>query len=1009
MKRFIYHLLFTALALTTSISASAKITGKLIDADDKSPLIEATIKLVKANRDSTFVNGATSNVDGTFSIPVSTAGKYVLKVTYLGYNNVSRAITVPQSGSLALGEIAMTPSTIMLKEATVVGVKTEITVKEDTVEYNADSYKTQVNAVVEDLLKRMPGVEVGTDGTITANGKTVTKFLVDGKEFFSDDPNVASKNLPANIIDKLQVIDRKSDLARLTGVDDGEDETVINLTVKKGMNQGWMGNFTAGYGSDDRYGARAMVNYFRNGNQFSLIGGANNTNNMGFTDGGAARFSRGGGNSGVNTSQNLGFNFNVGNEEKFRIGGNVMYSHTNRDYQTQRSTTSTFTDYTKITESKSISNNNRHNLNAYFRMRWQIDSCNTIEFRPNMQLNFNKSWDNSISQSSTGATASTVVPINSSAERDVDDGKSYRFGGELVYNHNFKEHKGRSLSMQVRYNLSNTRENNNVHTLNQYEDESTDDDDISQLIRNHTWSNNINGRITWTEPLGDVTRANFLQIAYRANYRFNNSDKNVYDRYASLADVPALNQQYYIHSLLNDAQINNILTRSFGFSTLDNEELLFDILDRDYNVRDQLDIFNANQSSQFRNEFFTQDIQLGYKKVNKLYNLDLGVKLMGAMQKSRDLINPERNITSDWLWSPAPYARLRFKFTKTRSLSLDYRANASQPSVSQMQPVPDVSNPMSIKVGNPNLKATFGHRFNFRFNDFNSETQRSWMINAGFNYTKNNVSSVSISDQNTGKTASTYTNLDGSWSANLMNMLSMPLPGKKFYFRSFMRFSYSRSESYNLGRSDVVTGDLSTAESILQYVNDDMLNKAGSLSLNVSPGISFRTSVVELEVRPTYGFQSSRNSLTTANNRNIHSYGGRFDGTLYLGNFVLNTNLRYTATSGYSSGYNTKQWIWNASLEYQFLKGKNATIGVKGYDILGQRKSITFSNTGQSEVQSWNNSIGRYFLATVSYRFQTFGKREGGNSRNYDGFGPGPGGPGMPPGGPGGMGGGRRF
>ena len=548
-----------------------------------------------------------------------------------------------------------------------------------------------------------------------------------------------------------------------------------------------------------------------------------------------------------------------------------------------------------------------------------------------------------------------------------------------------------------------------MHTLNQYEDESTDDDDISQLIRNHTWSNNINGRITWTEPLGDVTRANFLQIAYRANYRFNNSDKNVYDRYASLADVPALNQQYYIHSLLNDAQINNILTRSFGFSTLDNEELLFDILDRDYNVRDQLDIFNANQSSQFRNEFFTQDIQLGYKKVNKLYNLDLGVKLMGAMQKSRDLINPERNITSDWLWSPAPYARLRFKFTKTRSLSLDYRANASQPSVSQMQPVPDVSNPMSTKVGNPNLKATFGHRFNFRFNDFNSETQRSWMINAGFNYTKNNVSSVSISDQNTGKTASTYTNLDGSWSANLMNMLSMPLPGKKFYFRSFMRFSYSRSESYNLGRSDVVTGDLSTAESILQYVNDDMLNKAGSLSLNVSPGISFRTSVVELEVRPTYGFQSSRNSLTTANNRNIHSYGGRFDGTLYLGNFVLNTNLRYTATSGYSSGYNTKQWIWNASLEYQFLKGKNATIGVKGYDILGQRKSITFSNTGQSEVQSWNNSIGRYFLATVSYRFQTFGKREGGNSMNYDGFGPGPGGPGMPPGGPGGMGGGRRF
>ncbi|MGM9804580.1 MAG: outer membrane beta-barrel protein [Muribaculaceae bacterium] len=1018
MKLPLQHLLAALMTMAVTLNVNAKITGKIVDADDQSPLIEATLKLVKASRDSTFVNGATSDVEGNFSIPTVPAGRYVLKITYLGYSNINKSVTVPQSGKLALGTIAMKPSSVMLKEATVVGVKTEITVKEDTVEYNADSYKTQVNAVVEDLLKRLPGVEVGTDGSITANGKTVTKFLVDGKEFFADDPTVASKNLPANMIDKLQVIDRKSDLARLTGVDDGEDETVINLTVKKGMNQGWVGNVTAGYGSDDRYGARGMANYFRDGNQFSFVAGANNTNNMGFTDGGAARFSRGGGNSGINTSQNLGFNFNIGNEETFRIGGNVMYSHSSRDYQTQRSTIQSFTDYTNVTQSKSISKNDRDNVGMNLRLRWQIDSCNVIDFRPNMSLNFNKSWDNSISQLATGTTAADATAVNRSAEQDVDDGKSYEFGGELVYNHNFKSHKGRSFSAQVRYQLSNMRENNNTHTLNEYEDDAAEDEDISQLIRNHTWSNTVNGRITWTEPLGDITKANFLQFAYRANYRFNNSDKNVYDRYSTLSDVPeaqtALNSQYFMYSLLSDANVQRSLKETFGFSTLDNEELLFDILDRDYNVRDALDVFNHNQSSQFRNQFFTQYFQLGYKKVNSLYRLDAGVQLMGTMQKSKDLLNPERNITTSWLWSPAPYARIRFKFTKTRSLSIDYRANASQPSVTQLQPVPDVSNPMRISVGNPDLKATFSHRFNFRFNDFNSESQRSWMLNAGFNYTKNNVSSVSISDRTTGKSASTYTNLDGSWNANLMGMMSMPLPGKKFYFRSFMRLAYSRSEGYNVGKSDITTTDLTKAESILQYVSDDMLNKAGSFNFSFSPGMSFRTSIVELELRPTYGYQSSRNSLTTANNRDIHSYGGRFDGTLYIGNLVLNTDLRYTATSGYDSGYNTKQWIWNASIEYQFLRGKNATIGIKGYDMLGQRKNITFSNTGQSEVQSWTNSLGRYFMGTVSYRFQTFGKREKG-AVDYDGFGPGPqGGPGFgpgpgPQGGPGGFGGGNRF
>ncbi len=1014
MKRKLCKMLAVALALMFALTANAKITGKIVDASDKAAIEGATLRLLKANSDSTFVNGATTSATGDFEIPTVNSGKYLITVTYLGYERKVMPVTVPKGGKLNLGEVPMTQSSVLLKETTVVGVKTEIVVKEDTIEYNADSYKTQVNAVVEDLLKRLPGVEVGSDGKITANGKTVTKFLVDGKEFFADDPTVATKNLPANMINKLQVIDRKSDLARLTGVDDGEDETVINLSVKPGMNQGWMGNVVAGYGTDKRYGARGMASYFRDGNQLSILGGANNTNNMGFTDGGAARFSRGGGNNGINTSQNFGVNFNVGNEEKFRVGGHVMYSHSARDYKTQRLSSTAYADYIRMTDSKSISNNDRHNVGANFRLRWQIDSCNVFEFRPNMSFNFNKSWDNSISQSRTGSTIADAKPINNSVEQDVDDGSSYEFGGQLVYNHNFKRRKGRSFSVQVRYNYSNRHEDNNSRTLNEYEDDATADEDIRQLIKNHTWSNGVNGRITWTEPLGDVKKANFLQIAYSGNYRFNNSDKNVYDRYLTVPGNYQYNMATYMHSLLSDDQLRSAIGESFGFSVLENEQMLFDILDREYDVKEALDIFNKTQSSQFRNEFFSQDIQVGYKKVHANYNLDAGVQLMGTMQKSNDLLNPERNIATSWLWAPAPYARFRYKFSKTRSLQLNYRARASQPSVTQLQPVPDVSNPMNISVGNPDLEASFSHNVDFRFNDFDQESQRSWMLNARFNYSQNNVSRVSISDQNTGKSASTYTNLDGNWSARGGGMISFPLSNKAFYFRSFLNAGYSRSESYNMGRKNITTTDLTSAQSILQYLSDDMLNKVGSFNLNVSPGISYRTDIVDLDLRPTYSYQQSRNSLSSQNDRNIHSYGGRFDGTLYLFDFVLNSDIGYTTTSGYDAGYNTSQWIWNASLEYQFLANKNATIGVKAYDILGQRKNINFSASGESTSQSWTNSLGRYILVTASYRFQTFGGKGDRGPVDYGGMGPGGGhGRGMGPGGGGGhgMGGGRggRF
>ena len=336
------------------------LSGSLIDSEGE-PLIEATVKLLSA-RDSQFVKGTTTNFDGVFKMAQIKPGRYILTASYIGYEPLDTTLRLGRTANVKLKPILMRSSSIMLKEAVVHGVKTPIKVMEDTVEYNADSYHTQPNAVVEDLLKRLPGVEVGTDGAITANGKTVSKILIDGKEFFSDDPQVASKNLPANMIEKLQVVDRKSDMARLTGVDDGEDETVINLTFKRGMNQGWFGTAETGYGTDDRYMASFNVNRFWNGNQVTLLGNFNNTNQLGFTDSNGNRFRRFGGNNGITESRALGLNFNVGKEDIIRIGGDVMWSNTDRKSITRQEREYLFSDYSTFAKINKYSRDRGNNF-----------------------------------------------------------------------------------------------------------------------------------------------------------------------------------------------------------------------------------------------------------------------------------------------------------------------------------------------------------------------------------------------------------------------------------------------------------------------------------------------------------------------------------------------------------------------------------------------------------------------------------------------------------------------
>ena len=904
------------------------LSGSLIDSEGE-PLIEATVKLLSA-RDSQFVKGTTTNFDGVFKMAQIKPGRYILTASYIGYEPLDTTLRLGRTANVKLKPILMRSSSIMLKEAVVHGVKTPIKVMEDTVEYNADSYHTQPNAVVEDLLKRLPGVEVGTDGAITANGKTVSKILIDGKEFFSDDPQVASKNLPANMIEKLQVVDRKSDMARLTGVDDGEDETVINLTFKRGMNQGWFGTAETGYGTDDRYMASFNVNRFWNGNQVTLLGNFNNTNQLGFTDSNGNRFRRFGGNNGITESRALGLNFNVGKEDIIRIGGDVMWSNTDRKSITRQEREYLFSDYSTFAKINKYSRDRGNNFRGDFRVLWKPDSFNTLEVRPNFSLNFNKSR----STENTDYFNRHHEHASHNATGSNSDGDSYEFGGRIIYSHSFKNHRGRSFSLSSNYRYSNVIENESsfsdfIRLLEDDPDNEMDiPDKLDQYNDNKTWSNQIMGQFTWTEPLGDVSNGNYLTFSYRANYRWNNADKLVYN-------------------LPDDYDLGIYPPVTFGPGV--------------YFIPVEPD---PKYSNRYRNNYFNQQIRAGYRKVTKNANLEVGLALVPQMSKSIFLDNADKNIDR-WVWNYAPFLRYRYKFSKQSSIQVNYRGQSSQPSMTQLQPVLDISNPTNQIQGNPNLDPSFNHNLMVRYQNFSMESQRSVMLMANIQMTQNAIISATQMYEN-GSRLTRYINVNGVWNGRLMNMFSMPFRNKKWSFSNHIFTNASRTIGYN----------------------NNQKNTSLTFMVSENPGITFRPDNFELELRPRYSLQTTHNTVQVQGNQTVHSYGGRFDGSYYTSwGLTLQTDINYSATSGYAAGYNTRTWLWNATLSQQFLKSKSLTLAVKVFDLLNQRSNIRRTVTANYIDDIEYNSLTRYFMVTLSYRFNSFGK--GNRPEGFEERGPG--------------------
>lgn len=917
MKKIWYLCLFFSMSVFFSVlqaQTGSTISGKLIEKESEEPVSMANIRVLQMP-DSIFVTGRASDEKGLFTIPVK-HGAYILHISYIGYNDIYRNVEVTTSNpNVKLGTIAFEDNNILLSETVVTAKAPEITVKGDTVEYNADSYKVTESAVVEDLLKKMPGVEIDSEGKITVNGKEITKILVDGEEFFSNDPKVASKNLPAKMVEKLQVLERKTEMAQMTGFDDGEEENVINLMVRPGMKEGLLGNAFAGYGSKDRYEANGMINYMKDKDQYTFLGGINNTNNAGFSDLAGAMFGSMGGrggrgrgfgaSDGISTSTNLGGNFSTQLTSTFKIGGNVRYGATDTEVLSDVFTQNILSAGNTLETERNRSNNMSRNFNMDFRMEWNPNDATTIIFRPDVAF-YNNDRDERGDFHTRNELLGDTINHGDSEYFSKGDGRNY--GGNLDISRKLGK-DGRVLSAQLRATRGES-DNSGTSLSNTYYNATRPDDIIDQRFTNT--SENTSWRIyfSYVEPIG---RNNFLQLAYEYSQNASESDKDTRTK------------------------------DEFG----------------EYTVLDSL------YSKRLENNFRNQEIELNFRSVRENYDYLFGIAMEPSSSRSKTFIGAEQiHDTKQDVFNFAPMAQLNYRWSRTHNLRLRYWGRTEQPSVTQLSPVVDVSDPLNIRYGNPDLKPSFQHRFNVRYQRSNPEKASSLSAHVNAGYMNNDIVSATITDVSTGRKETTYRNVSGNWNADARVIFNVPLRNIKFsvFSMSFARYN----QGYGYSKS------ISGEDESKDFTDDDK-NTSKQVSLMEALGLNYRSDLFDFSIRGNVNFNNVTNSLEGQMDQQYLNYGGNASTTIYLPwNLSLESDINYSTNSGYTDGFEQNEWLWNASLQKTLFKQKNGTIRFKIYDILQQRSNINRSVTSNYIRDTTTNTLTSYFMVHFVYRFNIF-------------------------------------
>lgn len=736
------------LLLLVSIASFAQerlVSGAIIDRDTKDPIEQVTVQLLKT--DSTYVTGAISNEKGLFHLNAPENGKYLLKITSVGYKPTVKRVVIEQDKNLALGNVVVGADAIMLKGAVVTAMAQKVTLKEDTFVYNSAAYRTPEGSVVEELVKRLPGAEVSDDGTIKINGKEVKKILVDGKEFMTGDTKTALKNLPTSIIDKIKAYDEKSDLSKVTGIDDGEEQTVLDFNVKKGMNKGLMSNIDLGIGNKDRYSARGMGGYFNNNNRFMLFGNANNTSDRGFGGGGPRR-GFGGGN-GLNASKMLAANYNYEEKNKFKFNTSLRRNHSDGDVWSRRSSENFMGSSSSFSNSLNQNFSRSDSWNGNIRLEWMPDTMTNILFRPSI------SWTTNDSRS-TGISASynqdpyqyTEDPLSDEGIEKMDEvdavinrqksvslsySKNNNIRGMLQLNRKLNN-KGRNvtLRMDAKYTDKDSKsislQNAHLYLVqNEAGLDSTYQTNRYNLTPSKDYS--YSAQATYSEPLWKAT---FLQFSYKFTYSYSKSDRSTYD--FSKYSFDGISPEY--------GAWGNYLGR------LDGE--LGDYRD------DKL-----SRYSEYRN--YTHDIQVMMRFIRQKYNLNFGVMIQPQRSKFIQDYQGKYVDTVRTVTNVSPTLDFRYRFSKMSNLRVNYRGTTSQPSISQLLDITDNSDPLNISKGNPGLKPSFTQNFRLFYNNFVQNHNKGVMTYINFSTTSNSISNKVTYDETTGGRITRPENINGNW------------------------------------------------------------------------------------------------------------------------------------------------------------------------------------------------------------------------------------------------------
>ena len=976
------------------------ITGAIIDKGTNDPVEASTVQLLRA--DSTYISGAISDENGLFSLQAPEDGSYLLKITSVGYKPTVRRIMMTQGKDLAMGKININAEAIMLKAATVTAMAKKVVLKEDTFVYNSAAYRTPEGSTIEELVKRLPGAEVSDDGSIKINGKEVKKILVDGKEFMTGDTKTALKNLPTSIIDKIKAYDEKSDLAKVTGIDDGEEETVLDFGVKKGMNKGLIANMDLSMGTKQRYSERGMAAYFNDRNRLMMFASANNTNDMGFPGGGGPG-GWGPNKQGLNASKMLGLNYNYENKDKLKMDASLRWNHSDGDIS------STVASENFVSQNSSFSNSRAKNFSrsnswdGRFRLEWKPDTMTNIMFRPSFTIKSSDALARSLSaqfnadpyqitndpledaaraelgledvslSKSLLQQAGALVNLQSSSSISYSESENVK--GMLQYNHRLSA-MGRNVTVRTDASYGKT-DANSLSLTNAYmylvdvaNGNETDHYNTYRYNVTPTRNYSYSLQATYSEPLWKAT---FLQLSYKFTYKYSKTDRSTYN-FSDFSDEEA-------------NQWASITPEYRGWGNYLGT------------LRSPLDeYFDSDQSrfSEYKN--YIHEMQLMMRFIRPKYNLSFGAMLQP--QRSNFIydymgqhIETTRNVTN---FSPA--LDFRYRFSKVSNLRVNYRGTTSQPSMTDLLDITDDSNPLNIKKGNPGLKPSFTHNFRLFYNNYIEKHQRALMTFVNFSMTRNSISDMVTYDDKTGGRTTQPENINGNWNARGAFMFNTAIDSAGVWnINTFTTLAYTNAVGY-------LSLDGKTSQK----------NTTKQTQVGERIAMGYRNNWLEVNLNGTLNYNHARNKLQASSNMNTwqFSYGPSITATMPW-DMSLSTDLSQSSRRGYSDkSMNTNELVWNAQLSQGFLKGKPLTVMLQFYDLLHQQSTLSRALTAMARTDTEYNSINSYAMLHVIYRLNIIGGKQARETMRDGGrpdFGGRPFNGGRPPMGPPPGGGHRRF